>query len=149
MCVWCRRPTRRPTPSSVPSPPKWKVLPSPTRLMPTLDFGTWLITLSHLRFQIYVSSLPQTRTNPMSTLHLIYIFGLWHGNCAQLMYTVACEWDYFIALYHLCFCSVEQGGDSFFVLTNMVVTPQQTQSRCPEVSDNMGQQLLAQWRYSK
>lgn len=31
----------------------------------------------------------------------------------------------------------------------MVVTPQQTQSRCPEVGDNNSQQLLAQCSYSK
>lgn len=28
-----------------------------------------------------------------------------------------------------------QGDDSFFVLTNVVITPNQTQSRCPAVSD--------------
>lgn len=84
MCVWCRRPTRRQTISSVVSLPKSKVLPSPTHLTWTPDYGMWLTMLSLLRYL-------NTHTNLISPLCpdlLSVVWAIWPGNGAKLIHCV-------------------------------------------------------------
>lgn len=42
-------------------------------------------------------------------------------------------WIYLLLLKNMCFWMFQEDG-SFFVLTNMIITPNQTQSKCAEVS---------------
>lgn len=114
MCVWCRRPTRIQILSSAPSPRKWKVSLSPTHLTRSLVFGMWLITLSLLRYSnvhFSISVILYVREE-----NSITGFGFFHS-----LETFPCS-------------TFWQSDHSFFVLTNMVVTPKQVQSHCPEVS---------------
>lgn len=61
---------------------------------------------------------------PPQVFLLIEAFKCCYYSCHDFDYSAAC-----VTLVLLLY----QGHNSFFVLTNMIVTPKQTQTRCPEV----------------